>query len=62
MKAVLSYVLSRDEDVSSATDHYYDDIIINLDKVCADRVKKLLVEYGLETNPWRRLTEQVCSG
>ncbi|QQP36959.1 Putative LOC101237757, partial [Caligus rogercresseyi] len=55
MKAVLSYVLSRDKDVSSATDHYYDDIIINLDKVCADRVKKLLVEYGLETKPMEKI-------
>ena len=49
MTKVLSKVLSLDGEVSSGTDHYIDDIIVNLDKVSASRVSNHLARYGLVT-------------
>jgi transposase InsO family protein len=49
MTKVLSKVLSLDSEVNSGTDHYIDDIIVNLDKVSVSQVREHLVKYGLVT-------------
>ena len=55
MKAVDSKVLSLDEKISKATDHYYDDIIIDLKVVSALVVKDHLLKFGLITKPSKNL-------
>ena len=57
MKAVVSKVLSLDENIFKATDHYYDDIIINFNIVCVKKVKEHLLKFGLATKP----AENLCS-
>ena len=47
MKAVVSKVLSLDEMISKATEHYYDDIIIDLNVVSAQVVKDHYLKFGL---------------
>eukprot|EP00096_Caligus_rogercresseyi_P016665 TRINITY_DN944_c0_g1_i3.p1 TRINITY_DN944_c0_g1~~TRINITY_DN944_c0_g1_i3.p1 ORF type:complete len:942 (+),score=61.63 TRINITY_DN944_c0_g1_i3:649-3474(+) len=48
MKAIVHEVLQKEEDIGEATDSYYDDIIVNTEKVSVTRVKELLSSYGLE--------------
>ena len=55
MKAVVFKVLSLDEKISKATDHYYDDIIIDLNVVSAQVVKDHLLKFGLITKPSENL-------
>ena len=57
MKAVVSKVLSLDENIFKATDHYYDDIIIDFNIVSVEKVKEHLLRFGLATNP----AESLCS-
>ena len=57
MKAVVSKVLSLDENIFKATDHYYDDIIIDLNIVSVEKVKEHLLRFGLATKP----AESLCS-
>ena len=49
MSKVLSYVLGLDKDVHAGTDHYIDDIIVDLNKVSASQVREHLAKYGLVT-------------
>ena len=42
MKAVVSKVLSLDENIFKTTDHYHDDIIIDLNIVSIEKVKEHL--------------------
>lgn len=51
MKAVLTCVLSQDPTVERGTSAYIDDILINEDDVDANRVRKHLLQYGLEGKP-----------
>ena len=51
MKAVVSKVLSLDEKISKATDHYCDDIIIDINVVSAQVVKDHLLKFGLINKP-----------
>ena len=51
MKAVVYKVLSLDEDIFKATDHYYDDIIVKLDVTSVENVRKHLLKFGLVTRP-----------
>ena len=55
MKAVVSKVLSLDENIFKATDHYYDDIIIDLNVVSVEKVKEHLLRFGLATKPAENL-------
>ena len=55
MKAVVSKVLSLDEKISKATDHYYDDITIDLNVVSPQVVKVHLLKFGLITKPSENL-------
>ena len=55
MKDIVSKVLSLDEKISKATDHYYDDIIIDLNMVSAQVVKNHLLKFGLITKPSENL-------
>ena len=48
MKAIVSTVLSSNERVAAATDHYYDDIIVNLDLIGVEEVIDHLSKNGLE--------------
>ncbi len=48
MSAVLNKVLSMNKLVSSGTDSYVDDIIVNEDIVSSETVLDLLQEYGLD--------------
>ena len=54
MKAIVFKVL-LDEKISKATDHYYDDIIIDLNVVRAQVVKDHLLKFGLITKPSENL-------
>lgn len=51
MSTVLAKVLSLDKTVSSATDHYIDDILVNEDLMNAGEVAEHLARYGLVTKP-----------
>ena len=62
MKAVVSKVLSLDEKISKATDHYYDDIIIDLNVVSAQVVKDHLLKFGLITKPSENLNSAKVPG
>ena len=57
MKAVVSKasLLSLDESVSKGTDHYYDDIIVDLNEVSVEKAKEHLLKYGLVTKPYENL-------
>ena len=55
MKAVVSKVLSLDESVSKGPDLYYDDIIVDLNEVKVEKVKKHLLKYGLVTKLCKNL-------
>ena len=57
MKAVVSKVLSLDENIFKATDRYYDDIIIDLNMVSVEKVKEHLLRFGLASKP----AENLCS-
>ena len=62
MKAVVSKVLSLDEKISKATDHYYDDIIIDLNVVSAQVVKDHLLKFRLITKPSENLNSAKVLG
>ena len=49
MSQIIDKVLSMDADIERGTDHYIDDIWIDLNVVTADRVKAHLEKYGLVT-------------
>ena len=49
MTKVLSKVLSLDEKIMKATDHYIDDIIVNTEIVSIEQVRNHLKKYGLIT-------------
>ena len=49
MSMILKRVLSLDDDVRRGTDHYIDDIMVQEAVVSASRVRKHLLEYGLES-------------
>ena len=51
MSAVVKCILNADPDISAATDHYVDDIVINTDMVSVNKVVEHLQRYGLETKP-----------
>ena len=51
MAAVVRYILTVDSDISAATDHYVDDIVIDTDLVSVERVVEHLRQYGLVTKP-----------
>ena len=49
MTMILGKVLSMDPDVGRATDHYIDDIIVQESIVSAEKLRKHLQAYGLES-------------
>jgi transposase InsO family protein/ribonuclease HI len=51
MAAVVRHILSSDSDISAATDHYVDDIVVDTDLVSMERVIEHLRQYGLVTKP-----------
>ena len=51
MSAMVKCILNADPDISAATDHYVDDIVINTDMVSVNKVVEHLQRYGLETKP-----------
>ena len=55
MKSVVSKVLSLDDKIRAATDHYYDDIIVDLNLVSVEKVKKHFLDYGLVSKPSEEL-------
>ena len=57
MSAVLNKVLSLDSRIAAATDHYVDDIVVDLSQVSMSEVVKHLKQYGLETKPPEKIDE-----
>jgi transposase InsO family protein len=55
MTAIVSTVLSMDDDVRAGTDSYIDDIIVDNTRVSNNRVASLLSQFGLEAKPPERL-------
>ena len=55
MKSVVSKVLSLDGNIRAATNHYYGDIIVDLNLVSVEKVKKHLLDYGLVSKPSEEL-------
>ena len=55
MKAVVSKVLSLDDTIRTATDHYYDDIIVDLNVTSVERVRKHLLKYGVVCKPSKQI-------
>ena len=51
MAAVVRHILASDSDISAATDHYVDDIVVDTDLVSTERVVQHLQRYGLVTKP-----------
>ena len=51
MNRVLNTVLSMDESINRATDHYLDDVIVDESVVSAEYVRQHLSKYGLEAKP-----------
>ena len=49
MTSILGKVLSMDDRVRWATDHYIDDIVVQESVVGAEEVRRHLAKYGLET-------------
>ena len=49
MSRIISAVLSQDDVVKKGTDHYIDDIWVNESVVGVERVRQLLLRYGLVT-------------
>ena len=49
MTKILSKVLSMDDQIDRATDHYIDDILVQESVVSASRVREHLQRYGLES-------------
>ena len=47
----MSKVLSLDENIFKATDHYYNNIINNLNIGSVEKVKQHLLRFGLATKP-----------
>ena len=47
-KLILANVLSLDDEIRRATDHYIDDIMVEESIASALRVRELLWKYGLE--------------
>ena len=55
MTSILGKVLSLDDRVRRATDHYIDDIVVQESIADAETVQKHLAKYGLETKEPKRL-------
>ena len=49
MSAVVKYILAADPSISAATDHYVDEIVVDVDQVSVHQVIEHLQRYGLET-------------
>ena len=49
MSKIITTVLTLDSRVAKGTDHYIDDIWVDESVVTAEEVRRLLLEYGLET-------------
>ena len=58
VKAVVSKVsvLSLDESVCKETDHYNNDIIVDLNEVSIKKLKNILLKYGLVMKPCKNLS------
>ena len=55
MTLILRKVLSLDNEIESATDHYIDDIVVDVNRVSASRLREHLRRYGLESKEPERL-------
>ena len=62
MKAIVSGVLTLDKKIAAATDHYYDDIIVNLDLVSVEDVIAFLKSNGLVCKPPENIDESCVLG
>lgn len=62
MTSVLAKVLSLDEEINASTDHYIDDIIVDVKMVKLERVIAHLHRYGLHTKPPERIEEACVLG
>ena len=62
IKPVISKVLLLDEKISKVIDHCYDNIIIDLNMVSAQVVKKHLLKFGLITKPSENLNSAKVLG
>jgi len=51
MTAIVTKVLSLDDDIKRATSSYIDDIIVNENIVSSERVREHLLRFGLEAKP-----------
>jgi len=51
MTAIVTKVLSLDEEIQRATNSYIDDIIVNESVVSSERVRDHLLKFGLEAKP-----------
>ena len=58
VKAVVSKVsvLPLDESVCKETDHYNNDIIVDLNEVSVKKLKNILLKYGLVMKPCKNLS------
>ena len=54
MSAVVKYILAADPTISAATDHYVDDIVVDVDQVSVHQVIEHLRRYGLKRSYLKR--------
>ena len=57
MSCILGKVLSLDLEIDCATDHYIDDIFVNVKKISLEQVTQHLRNYGLQTKPSERFED-----
>ena len=62
MSAIVRHILMADPEIATATDHYVDDIVVDVDQVSVQRVIDHLRKFGLVTKPPERLSEASVLG
>lgn len=62
MSAIVKHILMTDPEIANATDHYVDDIVVDVDQVSVRRVIEHLHKFGLVTKPPETLSEASVLG
>ena len=62
MSAIVRYILLADPEIATATDHYVDDIVVDVNQVSVERVIEHLRKFGLVTKPPETLSEASVLG
>ena len=62
MSAIVKHILMADPKITAVTDHYKDNIIVDVDQVSVQRVIEHLYKFGLITKPPEMLSEASVLG